>query len=189
MSSSERYLPPLQVDLRQSLVQDIASWFQPPTTKVEHDPALNELLLTPALQWALQKIYGPDLPARKLIQAAKEFNVPEDALKRFLAAGYVPQPKQLEFHGAARACDAPDGPTRIGVGGARGGAKSHSVLAQMVIDDCQRMRGLKFLFLRKVLKAARESFDDLRRKVLMGVEHEYSRSEGLLIVTKTDSRV
>jgi len=177
------------VSLRDSLIQDVSSWFQPPTTEVEHDPDLAVLIESPTIQWALQKIYGPNNPGIIFLQTARLYGVPEDALKRFLAAGYVPQPKQLEFHGAARSCDKPDGPNRIGIGGARGGAKSHGVLAQMVIDDCQRMRGLKYLFLRKVLKAARESFDDLRRKVLMGVEHDYSRTEGLLVVTRTDSRV
>lgn len=177
------------MSLRDSLIQDVSSWFQPPTTEVEHDPGLDELLNSPEIQWALHKIYGDTNPGKKLRQFARECGVPDDALKRFLAAGYVPQPKQLEFHGAARLCDASDGPVRIGIGGARGGAKSHAVLAQMVIDDCQRMRGLKFLFLRKVLKAARESFDDLRRKVLMGVEHDYSRTEGVLVLPKNDSRV
>lgn len=177
------------MSLRDSLIEDVSSWFQPPTTEVEHDPGLDELLSSPEIQWALHKIYGDRYPGKLLRQTARECGVPDDALKRFLAAGYVPQPKQLEFHGAARLCDVSDGPVRIGIGGARGGAKSHAVLAQTVIDDCQRMRGLKFLFLRKVLKAARESFDDLRRKVLMGVEHDYRRNEGLLILPKNDSRV
>jgi PBSX family phage terminase large subunit len=123
-----------------------------------------------------------------LAQTAKTVGVPQDSLSRFLSAGYVPQPKQLEFHAAARSCDLPNGPNRIGIGGARGGAKSHAVLAQVVIDDCQRTAGLKFLFLRKVLKAARESFDDLRRRVLMGLPHDYRRNEGLLVL-KNDSRV
>ena len=177
------------MSLRDSLIQDVSSWFQPPTTEVEYDPGLEELLSRPEIQWALQKIYGDSNPGKVLKRVARECGVPDDALKRFLAAVYVPQPKQLEFHGAARLCDAANGPTRIGIGGARGGAKSHAVLAQMVIDDCQRMRGLKFLFLRKVLKAARESFDDLRRKVLMGVPHDYSRTEGLLVIPSNESRV
>lgn len=177
------------MSLRDSLIHDVTSWFQPPSTEVEHDPGLEELLNSPEIQWALRKIYGDSNPGQLLKKIARECRVPDDALKRFLAAGYVPQPKQLEFHGAARSCDESRGPTRIGIGGARGGAKSHAVLAQMVIDDCQRMRGLKFLFLRKVLKAARESFDDLRRKVLMGVEHDYSRTEGVLVLPRYDSRV
>lgn len=177
------------MSLRDSLIQDVRSWFQPPSTDVEHDPEFEELLAAPKIQWALVKIYGDEDPGEHLQQLARECGVPDDALKRFLAAGYVPQPKQLLFHGAARLCDEINGPTRIGIGGARGGAKSHGVLAQMVIDDCQRMRGLKFLFLRKVLKSARESFDDLRRKVLMGVPHEYNRAEGMFLLPQNDSRV
>lgn len=139
----------------------------------------------------LLKIYGgsdPEAAKAILFRLADEVGVPIDSLNRFLAAGYVPQPKQLVFHAASRECDLPDGPTRVGIGGARGGSKSHGVLAQVVIDDCQRAAGLKFLLLRKVLKAARESFDDLRRKVLMGVNHNYRRNEGLLILPN-DSRV
>lgn len=115
-----------------------------------------------------------------LARTAKSAGVPQDSLNRFLQAGYVPQRKQLAFHAAARECDLPDGPIRIGIGGARGGAKSHAVLAQVAIDDCQRFPDLKFLFLRKVLKAAKESFDDLRRKVLTGLPHDYRRQEGML---------
>jgi len=48
---------------------------------------------------------------------------------------------------AARLCDEPDGPTAVGYGGARGGGKSHWLLAQMGADDCQRVRGLKCLLL------------------------------------------
>lgn len=136
----------------------------------------------------LRKIYGSDKPETVLRTVAADVGVSPTAIDRFLRAGYVPQPRQLVFHAAARECDKPNGPTRIGIGGARGGAKSHGVLAQVVIDDCQRVDGLKFLLLRKVLKAARESFDDLRRKVLMGVEHDYRRNEGLLIL-RNESRV
>jgi phage terminase large subunit len=124
----------------------------------------------------------------RLVIAAKQAGVPRDSLERFLSAGYVPQPKQLEFHAAFRSCDLPDGPTQVGIGGARGGAKSHSALAQVGIDDCQRIDGLKWLFLRKVGKAARESFEDLRRKVLMGVPHDYKRQEGM-VVFPNDSRI
>lgn len=45
---------------------------------------------------------------------------------------------------------------------------SHAVLAQAGIDDCQRVPGLKGLFLRQTGKAAQESFDDLILKVLHG---------------------
>lgn len=126
--------------------------------------------------------------ALRLAIAAKDAGVPRDSLERFLAAGYVPQPKQLEFHGAFRECDLTGGPTQVGIGGARGPGKSHSALAQIGLDDCQRVPGLKWLFLRKVGKAARESFEDLRRKVLMGIPHEYRRQAGL-VVFPNDSRI
>ena len=99
--------------------------------------------------------------ATLFVQTAKQAGVSQDSLTRFVKAGYVPQPKQLIFHATARECDKPDGPIRVGLGGARGGTKSHSVLAQVGIDDCQRFDGLKFLYLRKVLKAAKESLKGL----------------------------
>jgi PBSX family phage terminase large subunit len=87
------------------------------------------------------------------------------------------------FHAACRECDRPDGPTEIGFGGARGPGKSFSSIAQIALDDCQRVAGLKFLFLRRVGKAARESFEDLRIKVLSRVQHDYRRQEGVITFT------
>lgn len=109
-----------------------------------------------------------------LARTAKEAGVPQDSLSRFLEAGYVPQPKQLEFHAAARECDLPDGPTQVGFGGARGPGKSHAVFAQAALDDCQRVAGLKVLYLRKIQRNAREQFEDLRRAVLKGVQHHFT---------------
>lgn len=106
-------------------------------------------------------------------EAVRTAGVPRDQLERFLRAGYMPQPKQLLFHGACRLSDQPNGPTEIGFGGARGPGKSHASFAQIALDDCQRIPGLKFLFLRKVAKAAKESFEDLRLKVLGRIPHEY----------------
>jgi hypothetical protein len=111
-----------------------------------------------------------------LAQTAKDAGVPQDALDRFLRAGYVPQPRQLEFHGAARSCDEPDGPTQVGFGGARGPGKSHAVFAQAALDDCQRVPGLKVLYLRKIQKNAKEQFEDLRRSVLRGTPHTFTNS-------------
>ena len=119
--------------------------------------------------------------AERLALAARSAGLPQDALTNFLRAGYCPQPKQLLMHAAARECDRADGPTQIGFGGARGPGKSHATLAQMGLDDCQRRDGLKFLFLRKVLKSAKESFDDLRRRVFRYTPHEYKVQSGLLI--------
>lgn len=111
-----------------------------------------------------------------LAQTARDKGVSKGSLDRFLRGGYVPQPKQLEFHAAARECDVPDGPTQVGFGGARGPGKSHAVFAQAALDDCQRVAGLKVLYLRKIQKNAKEQFEDLRRAVLKGVPHSFTNS-------------
>jgi hypothetical protein len=116
--------------------------------------------------------------AIRLAQTAKDSGVSSEALVRFMGNGYVPQPRQFAFHAAARLCDLPNGPTEIGLGGARGGAKSHAVLAQVAIDDCQRVPGIKFLLLRKVGKSMKESFEDLRQKLMRSIPHQYNRQEG-----------
>ena len=80
----------------------------------------------------------------KLIEAARDAGVPKEQLRNFLNAAYVPMEHQLPFHAAARACDAPDGPNEVAQGGARGPGKSHSTLAQIGLDDCQRQPGHAF---------------------------------------------
>lgn len=117
---------------------------------------------------------------QQLRAAVRAAGVPPDQLTNFLRAGYVPQPKQLFFHAACRECDRPDGPDQIGFGGARGPGKSHAVFAQIALDDCQRIPGLKVLFIRKVAKNAREQFEDLRRTVLKNTPHEYARQGGVI---------
>lgn len=113
-----------------------------------------------------------------LAKIAKKNNMPKDQLVRFLQAGYVPQEKQVRYHAACREADQPGGPTEIGFGGARGPGKSHAMLAQIAVDDCQRIPDLKCLLLRRVGKAVREAFEDLRWKVLNRTPHEYNKSSG-----------
>src|SRR6187401_881510 len=103
-----------------------------------------------------------------------------DQVKNFLRAGVVLQPRQLMASAAARTCDLTDGPTAIGYGGARGGGKSHWLLAQMGVDDCQRVPGLKCLLLRKVGKSNLENFEDLRRRLFCNLDHEFAGSRGTL---------
>lgn len=114
------------------------------------------------------------IAALLLAQTAKGAGVPQDSLDRFLRAGYVPQPKQLHFHAAARECDKPGGPTQVGFGGARGPGKSHALFAQAALDDCQRIPGLKVLYLRKLGKNTREQFEDLKRLVLKNAQHQFT---------------
>lgn len=131
---------------------------------------------TPTLQTTLKRV----------ARGARRADLPPDTLKRFIAAGYLPFPKQLLFHAAAREADLQDGPTEIGFGGARGPGKTHAAFAQIAIDDAQRAAGLKILFLRKVEKYGRESIDDLRRKVLKNVSHRIANS---IIYFPNDSRI
>jgi hypothetical protein len=105
---------------------------------------------------------------------------PQEQMDRFRQAEVVLQERQLVASAAARLCDAPDGPTAIGYGGARGGGKSHWLLAQMGADDCQRVPGLKCLLLRKVGKANLEHFEDLRRRLFGRLKHDFSAFRGIL---------
>jgi phage terminase large subunit len=107
---------------------------------------------------------------------------------RFQAADVILQERQLAASAAARLCDLTDGPTAIGYGGARGGGKSHWLLAQMGVDDCQRVAGLKCLLLRKVGKANLEHFEDLRRKLFTKLSHEFAAFRGILTF-KNGSRI
>ncbi len=103
------------------------------------------------------------------ILMAQEMGCPYDQVHNLIVrTDYVPYPWQWKFHAAAREADEPDGPVDIGAGGARGPGKSHVVLSQVGLDDCQRVPGLKCLFLRQTGISAQESFDDLISKTLKG---------------------
>lgn len=117
----------------------------------------------------------------KLISDAVRTGCSTYQLELFLRAGYIPVLKQLMFHTAARLCDESDGPTEIGFGGARGPGKSHAMFAQLALDDCQRFPNLKVLILRKILKAGKQSFDDLRAKILRQVPHHYNATTGEIV--------
>src|SRR5512136_1066880 len=114
------------------------------------------------------------------LEQALAAGCPEEQMRNFLRAKVYLQPRQLAASAAARACDLAAGPTAVGYGGARGGGKSHWLLAQMGADDCQRVPGLKCLLLRKVGKSNMENFEDLRRRVLMKLPHTMASSRGIL---------
>lgn len=121
------------------------------------------------------------------LQTAKSSGVPIDQAQRFISLGYIPLPWQWHFHSAARIADKEGGPVDIGCGGARGPGKSHCVLSQVGLDDCQRVEGLKILFLRQTGNAARESFADLIDKTLKGrVSYEFSTN---VLKFKNGSRI
>lgn len=105
---------------------------------------------------------------KRCIKSAARAGCPRDQTDRFINSGYIPLPWQWKFHSAAREADNEDGPVDIGLGGARGPGKSHASLSQVALDDCQRVPGLKVLFLRQTGLASQESFDDLVSKVVQG---------------------
>lgn len=57
---------------------------------------------------------------------------------------------------------------------------SHWMVAQIGVDDCQRIPGLKCLLLRKIAKAGKEGFQDLKRRVFHSLEHDYRERDGVL---------
>lgn len=119
-------------------------------------------------------------PWERYFLIGRRAGCPKDQMQRFERADVILQERQLVASAAARLCDRPDGPTAIGYGGARGGGKSHWLLAQMGADDCQRLPGLKCLLLRKVGKANLEHFEDLRRRLFGKLGHEFSAFRGIL---------
>lgn len=113
----------------------------------------------------------------RCILTAKKAGCPQTQVEMLVEnAGYIPYPWQWLFHAAAREADHEGGPTEIGLGGARGPGKSHAVLSQAALDDCQRIEGLKVLFLRQTGVSAQESFDDLITKAVKG-RTEYHKSK------------
>ena len=119
-------------------------------------------------------------PWERYFLVGRRAGCPKEQMDRFQQADVILQERQLAASAAARLCDRADGPTAVGYGGARGGGKSHWLLAQMGVDDCQRVPGLKCLLLRKVGKANLEHFEDLRRKLFTKLGHEFSAFRGIL---------
>lgn len=117
---------------------------------------------------------------RRSIEQGLRAGCPPEQVEHFISWGYFPTLKQWEFHAASRRADNQDEARYIGLGGARGGAKSHGTLGQVGLDDCQRVPGSKHLFLRKLAKAADESFEDLIGQVFVGIPHQYIPSKGRL---------
>src|SRR5712671_7554699 len=107
----------------------------------------------------------------RYVEAGRIAGCARQQMENFVCADVILQPRQLAASAAARLCDHPGGPTAIGYGGARGGGKSHWLLAQMGADDCQRYPGLKCLLIRKVGKSNLENFDDIRRRAFGCLDH------------------
>src|SRR5436190_21404340 len=112
-------------------------------------------------------------PWERYFYVGQRVGCPRDQMDNFQRGNVVLQERQLAASAAARSCDFAEGPTAVGYGGARGGGKSHWLLAQMGAEDCPRYPGLKCLYLRKIGKKNLEHFDDLRRKLFGHLEHDF----------------
>lgn len=112
--------------------------------------------------------------------AGLQAGCPRDQINNFIKAGVFLQPKQLQFAALARQCDSMAGPKDIMMGGGRGSAKTHGILAQIFCDDCQRVAGLKVLVLRKVGRANREQIQDFRKKLLLALPHNYREQQSTI---------
>ena len=119
-------------------------------------------------------------PKEVFVSACATAGCPSDQVLNLIRGRTCLEARQLLACAAARQCDHAGGPTAVGYGGARGGGKSHWLLAQMGVDDCQRVPELKCLLLRKVGKANLEHFEDLRRKLFTELPHEFSAFRGIL---------
>jgi len=124
----------------------------------------------------------PDCQERlkRFFQLGLQHGCPRDQLLNFSHAGIILQERQLAASAAARRCDQPGGPLAVGYGGARGGGKTHWLLAQLGADDCQRLPGLKCLLLRKVGKSNLENFEGLRQRLFARLPHSFNASRGTL---------
>ena len=112
-----------------------------------------------------------------LVNEAMAVGCPRDQVDRFIRAGYFPIRGYLPFHAAARAADHYGGPEWLALGGKRGPGKSHAAMGQAALDDCQRVAGLKVLFLRKVMKTAAESLEDLVRRLCAYTAHRQTADQ------------
>jgi phage terminase large subunit len=106
-----------------------------------------------------------------MLVAMRDNGLPRNQAETFTRAGYVPLEGMLPFHAAARQADKQGGPEWIALGGKRGPGKSHTIMAQVGLDDCQRVDNLKVLFLRKIMKSAKESMEDVVRRVFQYTPH------------------
>ncbi|HUR47832.1 MAG TPA: phage terminase large subunit, partial [Candidatus Saccharimonadales bacterium] len=121
------------------------------------------------------------MDSEEYFKKGKMLGCPKDQMLNFYTKGMELQVKQLMASSAARQCDRPDGPTRVGFGGARCGGKTHWLLVQIGCDDCQRVPGLKCLLLRKSGKSNLEHFEDLRHKIFKHLPHTFASRKGELI--------
>lgn len=125
---------------------------------------------------SLYKTYPNGLDQYK--KTYKSIGVKPSIINAFADAGFVLQPKQLEFIKYTQDIDVWDAPPEVGIGGARGGGKSFLVFALVCLYECMRIPNAKWLYLRKTAKASGEQIEDMAKRVFQfvhGVEVKRNR--------------
>lgn len=101
----------------------------------------------------------------KAARKMKEAGLSLEMAEKFLPNYYIPQPKQIEWHRLTELCDS-EGVRLIGNGGSRGSGKTTATFAQVALYDCQKYPGIKCLYVRRVMKSAEESFEQMVASLL-----------------------
>ena len=96
---------------------------------------------------------------RAYIEYLVRGGLPDDMIKFFLDARYVPNPSQIEFHRATLECK-PGSVQEILMEGPKGGGKSYAELMQAAYD-CMTHDGIICLFMRKQKGSARDHMTEL----------------------------
>lgn len=112
----------------------------------------------------------------KAFRKMKEYGLPKDMAEAFLPNYYIPQPKQIEWHRLTQLCDQ-EGVRLIGNGGSRGSGKTTATFAQVALYDCQKYPGIKCLYVRRVMKSAEESFEQMVASLLADYKDAKINSE------------
>ena len=99
----------------------------------------------------------------------REQGLPEEMAERFLPHYYLPQRMQVNWHRLTESCQK-EGVRLIGNGGTRGSGKTTATFAQVSLYDCQKYPGLTCLYVRRVMKSAADSFQQMTASILSDYE-------------------
>ena len=101
----------------------------------------------------------------KVFMRVKEQELPKDMAEAFLPHYYLPQNKQIEWHRLTMDCQ-DKGVRLIGNGGTRGSGKTTATFSHVSLYDCQKYPGINCLYVRKVMRSAADSFQQMTAQVL-----------------------
>lgn len=122
---------------------------------------------------------------------AERLDAPVDQVANFLRARVALTPEQARSSALARTCDRPDGPRAVIHDASVDPPGSIWGFAQAVVDDCVRVRGLRFLYLVRVEdgRSVCDAVADLRRQMLRRMVHQYDEVAGRIELANGSSVV